>query len=98
MEIPPRQHRCDVLAHVAQKWGGQVKVSGRERGLFGRGAGDKNPSPYYFGVRLYSVVLIWQFWTKYWTKVSIRGNQVPTNVTSQRDYKLVPLCVHAYQI
>ena len=24
-EIPAKQHRCDVLAHAAQKWGGQVK-------------------------------------------------------------------------
>ena len=42
-EILARQHRCGVFAHAAQKWGGQVKVSGRERGLFWeKGGGYKS--------------------------------------------------------
>ena len=41
--------------------------------------------------RLY---LFGSFGLKHWTIVSIHGNLVPTNVTSQRDYKPVPLYIY----
>ena len=33
----------------------------------------------------YFPILIWQKWTKNWTKVMFCGNQVPTKVTIKRD-------------
>ena len=41
---------------------------------------------------------LWQHWTKYWTKVMFCSNSVPSKVTTKRDYKPVPLQVHAWQI
>ena len=49
-------------------------------------------------LRCTQLYLDWQFWTKYWTQVSLQVTKFPQKVQVKRDYKLIPLWVQACQI